>query len=236
MCGAKKSFSKVKGSLLLSWHLHIYRSQLVYRARYEIQRPILPLSSVSRPCIAPGLSSSFFLVLLCNRNVARQGCNILPSFFPFFQNWVSDAKCTYSQWITFPIESFPAVTCVWYLLISTLFLHTVNFLQFRTFLRALLRFINHVHNKYSLHIHYIKLKSSSFHLDLHRAMYDMLPIEMTYLAFGEIFLNYFPPCLRLGSCHLPHKHTHTPAEKGRQFHTVLYHHTRTFVLYDTQFL
>lgn len=178
------------------------------RARYEIQPPVLPLSSISWPCITLGLSSSFFLVLLCNRNVARQGCNILPSFFPFFfQNWVSDAKCIYSQWITFPIESFPVVTCVWYLLISTLFLHTVNFLQFRTFQRALLHFINHDHDKYSLHIHYIKLKSSSSHLDLHRTTYDILPIEMTYLAFGEIFLNYFPPCLRLGSYHLAHTYS-----------------------------
>ena len=148
MCGAKSSFSKVKGSLLLFWYLDIYRSQLTYRARYEIQPPVLPLSSVSCPCIAPGHSSSFFLVLLCNRNAARQGCNILPSFFPCFQNLVLDAKCTDSQWITFPIERFHAVTCVWYLLISMLFLHTVNFLQFGTFLRALLHFVNHDHNKY----------------------------------------------------------------------------------------
>lgn len=235
MCGAMRSFSKVKGFLPLFWHLDIYRSQLTYRARYEIQPPVLPLSFVSRPCLPPGLSSSFFFVLLCNRNAARQACNILPSFFPFFQNWVSDAKCTYSQWITFPIESFPAVTCVWYLLISTLFLHTVNFLQFRTFLRALLHFINHDHNKYSLHMHYIKLKSSSSHLGPHRTTYDILPIGMTYLAFGEIFLNYFPPCLRLDSCHLAHIHTHLQ-KRSRQFHTVLYDHTRTFVLYETQFL
>lgn len=155
--------------------LWFYRPQLMYRARYEIQPPVLTLSSVSCPCLAPGFSSSFFLVLLCNRNVARQGCNIFLSFFPFFQNLVSDAKCAYSQWITFPIENFPEVTYVWYLLISTLFLHTVNFLQFRTFLRALLHFINHDHNKYSLHIHYIKLKISSSHLDLHRTTYDILP-------------------------------------------------------------
>lgn len=129
-------------------------------------------------------------------------------FFLFFQNWVLDAKCIYSQWITFPIESFPAVTCAWYLLISTLFLHTVNYLQFRTFLRALLRFINHDHNKYSMHIQYIKLKISRPPLDLHRTMYDILPVEVTYLAFGDIFLNYFLLCLRLGSCHL----AYTPAE------------------------
>jgi len=71
-------------------------------------------------------------------------------------------------------------------------------------------------------------------LDLHRTTYDILPIEMTYLAFGEIFLDYFHALGKV--LVISHTCIHVLLQKrSRQFHTILYHHTRTLVLYDTQF-
>lgn len=91
----------------------------------------------------------------------------LLSFLFFFQNWVSDAKCTYSQWITFPTESFPAVTCVWYLLISTLSAYS-ELSSVQHIPKSITTLYKSWHSKYSLDMHYIKLKTSNSHLDLHR--------------------------------------------------------------------